>query len=142
MFVAEDLEAFTSLNVNREEWMDFYRPLVNDRRHFYIYYAMYRPRSRGTVRLRSTNPFDAPLIDPNFFGELHDLAIAVDTMSAGMEMTEQPFFRQYGHIYEKPIPGCTLCPDRPYYKCYTYLACVAQTVTSTSYHPTCKLKCE
>ncbi|KPM07555.1 GMC oxidoreductase-like protein 2 [Sarcoptes scabiei] len=134
--IPEDLSLLTSFNANPEEWTEFYRPLIKDRRHFYIFYAMYRPRSRGTIRLQSRNPFDAPLIDPNFYGDMHDLAIAVDTMSAGMEMTEQPFFRQYARIYERPIPGCTPCPDRPYYRCYTYLACIAQTVTATSYHPT------
>ena len=33
-----------------------------------------RPKSRGTVRLASERPFDAPLIDPNFLADPDDLA--------------------------------------------------------------------
>ena len=120
----------TSEMNNQQEWIDYYRPLLNDQRHFYIFYAIYRPRSRGTVRLRSRNPFDAPLINPRFFSDKYDLAVAVDVMSTGMEMAEGDYFRQYAHIYQKPIRGCQMCPDRPYYKCYSYLACVAQVSLS------------
>ncbi|MDO6720040.1 GMC family oxidoreductase N-terminal domain-containing protein [Psychrosphaera sp. 1_MG-2023] len=34
-----------------------------------------RPASKGSVKLRSNDPFDAPLIDPNFLGEKADLEI-------------------------------------------------------------------
>ena len=112
--------------------------MLNDNRHFYIFYAIYRPRSRGTVRLRSNSIFDAPLIDPNYFSDPYDLAVAVDVMSTGMQMMEGDYMRQYARIYDRPIPGCNMCLDRPYYKCYSYLACIAQTVTATSYHPVSK----
>ena len=86
--------------------------------------------------MSSTNPRDAPLIDPNYFSENYDLGVVVDVMSTGMRMTEQPFFRQYARIYNKTIPGCRLCENNvPYYECYSYLTCVAQTITATSYHP-------
>lgn len=35
--------------------------------------TLLRPRSRGTVRLASNNPMDAPLIDPNFLAHEEDL---------------------------------------------------------------------
>lgn len=41
-----------------------------------------RPKSRGTVRLASKDPFAAPLIDPNFLGERDD----VDRMIAGFKI--------------------------------------------------------
>lgn len=120
---------------NAQQWADYFRPLVNDQRHFYVFYAIYRPRSRGTLRLRSRNPFDAPLIDPNYFSDPYDLAVAVDVMSTGMEMAEGEYFRQYGRIYDKPIPGCHMCTDgRPYYKCYSYLACIAQVKARYNFH--------
>ncbi|GBM41278.1 hypothetical protein AVEN_85834-1, partial [Araneus ventricosus] len=31
------------------------------------------PKSRGTVRLQSTNPYDPPLIDPNYFDDSSDV---------------------------------------------------------------------
>ena len=32
-----------------------------------------RPKARGSVKLRSTNPLDAPLVNPNFLGHPDDL---------------------------------------------------------------------
>ncbi len=39
------------------------------------------PRSRGTVRLASTDPDVAPLIDPNYFAEPNDVELLVSAMS-------------------------------------------------------------
>ncbi|NKZ10863.1 choline dehydrogenase [Mycolicibacterium septicum DSM 44393] len=47
--------------------------------------TMIYPESRGTVRLASTDPFTAPLIDPNYLSEPQDLA----TLVAGMELVRE-----------------------------------------------------
>lgn len=47
--------------------------------------TMIYPESRGTVRLASTDPFTAPLIDPNYLAEPRDVA----TLVAGMELVRQ-----------------------------------------------------
>jgi len=47
--------------------------------------TMIYPESRGTLRLASTDPFDAPLIDPNYLAEPRDLA----TLVAGMELVRE-----------------------------------------------------
>ncbi|OBK36566.1 choline dehydrogenase [Mycobacterium sp. 1245111.1] len=47
--------------------------------------AMIYPQSRGTLRLASTDPFAAPLIDPNYLAEPQDLA----TLVAGMELVRE-----------------------------------------------------
>jgi choline dehydrogenase len=38
-----------------------------------------RPQSKGTIRLNTTDPFDHPLIDPNYLDNQHD----VDTLVRG-----------------------------------------------------------
>ncbi|WP_433293493.1 GMC family oxidoreductase [Pseudonocardia sp. CA-142604] len=43
------------------------------------------PRSRGTLRLADTTPSTPPLLDPNYFGDDHDL----DTMVAGLRLGRQ-----------------------------------------------------
>jgi choline dehydrogenase len=40
--------------------------------------VLLHPRSRGTIRLRSQNPFDPPLIQPNYLEHPEDLAQLVD----------------------------------------------------------------
>ena len=47
--------------------------------------TMIYPESRGTLRLASTDPFAAPLIDPNYLAEPRDLA----TLVAGMELVRE-----------------------------------------------------
>ena len=47
--------------------------------------TMIYPESRGTVRLASTDPFTAPLIDPNYLAEPRDVA----TLVAGMELVRE-----------------------------------------------------
>ncbi len=40
--------------------------------------ALMRPRSRGTVRLATSNPFDAPLIDPRYFSDPADMSVLMN----------------------------------------------------------------
>lgn len=55
-------------------------------RHGYsCHVCLLRPASRGSVTLRSLDPADAPLIDPNFFGAEEDL----DAMVKGFRMTRK-----------------------------------------------------
>ena len=64
---------------------------------------MIYPESRGSVRLASTDPFTAPLIDPNYLAEPRDVA----TLVAGMELvretlTHQAIAREVGR---EVLPG-------------------------------------
>ena len=47
-----------------------------------VHVCALRPESMGTIRLRSTNPNDHPLIDANYLAERKDL----DTLIAGVKM--------------------------------------------------------
>lgn len=47
-----------------------------------------RPKSKGTVKLRSNDPFDAPLIDPNFLGDKEDLVILKKGVRKASEILE------------------------------------------------------
>jgi choline dehydrogenase-like flavoprotein len=44
-----------------------------ERDGFTVYPVLLHPRSKGTVRLRSNNPDDSPLINPNYFSEDADV---------------------------------------------------------------------
>ena len=47
--------------------------------------CLLRPRSRGTIKLRSPDPLAAPAIDPNFLGDAQDL----EDMVAGFKLTRR-----------------------------------------------------
>jgi choline dehydrogenase-like flavoprotein len=49
-----------------------------------------RPKSRGSVRIASPDPFAPPLIDPNYLSAPEDLARTVDSVRLGRRMMAQP----------------------------------------------------
>ena len=61
-----------------------------------------RPRSRGTIRLRSGDPLAPPLIDPNYFADPYDLQSTVDGVRLGQDLMRQPAIAK--HIARQHIP--------------------------------------
>ncbi len=55
-----------------------------------------RPKSRGSVRLASTNPLAAPLIDPNFLDDADDMTRMIKGFRLMRAMLAQPALAQYG----------------------------------------------
>ena len=90
-----------------------------------------RPHSRGTVSLASTNPHDAPLIDPAFLSDDRDLAVLIKGGQMQQRILESKPF--------DPIRGKMLYPariDDP-----TGMAQDIRNRADTQYHPvgTCKM---
>ncbi|KXN84480.1 Choline dehydrogenase, mitochondrial [Leucoagaricus sp. SymC.cos] len=52
--------------------------------------SMISPASRGTLKLQSNNPFDDPLIDPNFYDSEVDILIAREGVKAVFRYAEAP----------------------------------------------------
>ncbi len=81
-------------------------------------------RSRGNLKLASSDPFDQPLIDFNFFSDpngqdLQDLVAAVRFIVNFYE--KSPHFQKLGvSLYKKPFPGCEKFQFKSdeYYGCY------------------------
>lgn len=55
-----------------------FEPISDDLTVFACVTQLLQPRSSGTVTLRSLNPFDPPVIDPNYFEDAGDLEDVVD----------------------------------------------------------------
>ena len=95
-----------------------------------------RPRSRGVIKLRSKNPFDYPLIYPNYFSDDFDLKTLVEGAKFGVALSQTEAFRKYGSHMHK-FPQCAHIPvftDEHY-------QCMIRLYTVTIYHPvgTCKM---
>lgn len=57
-----------------------------------------RPKARGEVRLRSTDPADLPLLDPNYLGDEDDLQGQIRAVQAGLRLMQQPALK---HLIKK-----------------------------------------
>jgi choline dehydrogenase len=91
-----------------------------------------RPRSRGTVTLRSSNPLDSPIIDPNSFAEPYDLDRHIDGIKITQEVGRSRAMQKFVRSEYFPGPACRTRKD--------YEA-AARANARSSYHPvgTCKM---
>ncbi|GAB0093761.1 hypothetical protein DMENIID0001_089360 [Sergentomyia squamirostris] len=91
-----------------------------------------RPRSRGWVRLYSRNPFQAPIMEPNYFKDPHDIKTLVEGAKIAKRVADAKVFKQFGsRIYRKPLPNCK------HLKFWSdeYIECHIRTISMTIYHP-------
>lgn len=97
--------------------------------------AFLRPRSRGTVRLRSNDLLERPLIDPNYWGDAYDVGMSVAGFKLARRIMAQPAFREFVKGEATPGPQVTTDDEIREY---------AFTHAKTDYHPvgTCKMGAE
>jgi choline dehydrogenase-like flavoprotein len=62
-----------------------------------------RPRSRGSVSLRSADPTELPRVMPNYMAEQHDVDRLCEGLLLGQEIMAQPAFSRY--IDRQHYPG-------------------------------------
>jgi choline dehydrogenase-like flavoprotein len=91
-----------------------------------------RPKSRGSVTLRSANPKDKPVIDPNFLAEPDDLRCSVEGVKISREIFGAPSLQRYIKTIRFPDDSVRSQADFEAY---------ARQYGRTSYHPvsTCRM---
>lgn len=91
-----------------------------------------RPRSRGSVTLRSNDPGAAPVIDPNYLAEAYDVRVAVEGFKKMREIMAQPAFAKV--IKRAHHPDESVRTDA---ECEAFI----RRYGRTSYHPvgTCRM---
>lgn len=94
--------------------------------------AFLRPRSRGTVRLKSADPADMPLIDPNYWADPYDRKMSLEGLKMAREILRQPALRPFLIAERKPGPGAVTDEELAE---YVFKSC------KTDHHPTgaCKM---
>ncbi|WP_299482440.1 GMC family oxidoreductase N-terminal domain-containing protein [uncultured Roseibium sp.] len=91
-----------------------------------------RPRSRGSVRLQSDNPMDAPLIDPNYLQDPQDRDMSIRGLKLTQEILAQGPLKPF--IKAERLPGPNVETDEDYFN----FICEH---SKTSHHPagTCRM---
>lgn len=62
---------------------------------------MQRPKSRGTNRLASSNPFDKPVIDPNYFSdpENYDINVTIEGIKIALALSKTEGMKKLNSRY-------------------------------------------
>jgi choline dehydrogenase-like flavoprotein len=68
--------------------------------------AYLRPRSRGSVRLASADPSEAPVIDPNYWAEPRDRDLAIEGLRLAREIVRQSALKRF--VMAERLPGDAL----------------------------------
>jgi choline dehydrogenase-like flavoprotein len=91
-----------------------------------------RPKSRGSVTLRSADPKDTPIVDPNFLAEPDDLRCSVEGVKISREIFSAPSLQKYIKVIRFPDETVRSLADFEAY---------ARQYGRTSYHPvsTCRM---
>ncbi|XP_067931288.1 choline dehydrogenase, mitochondrial-like isoform X2 [Watersipora subatra] len=87
--------------------------------------------SRGTIKLKSRNPRDYPLADPNYLSHPQDLIDLRQCIKLSREVLEQPSFMKYSDGELQPGVDCDTDEK---------LDRFIRKMVDTAYHPSCTCK--
>jgi choline dehydrogenase len=91
-----------------------------------------RPKSRGSIEIKSTDPLDYPDIRPGYLANEHDCQVAIDGIKVARRIADAPALKP--HIIDEHVPGRMFETDEQ-------LLDAARQFSQTIYHPTstCKM---
>jgi choline dehydrogenase len=94
--------------------------------------CLLRPKARGSIRLASADPFAAPQVDPQFFGNPDDLRLTVAGLRYAREVLATSPVREM--VEREIFPGPEVSSDEA-------LAEHCRKTVKTNYHPvgTCRM---
>ncbi|KAJ8913758.1 hypothetical protein NQ315_002438 [Exocentrus adspersus] len=105
---------------------------------FGIATVLLRPKSRGRVLLKDSNPLHWPIIRPNYFEKDEDVATMIEGIKIAISVASSTHFRRYNTTLNTiPFPGCESIP----FGSDPYWACAVRHVATTLGHQvgTCKM---
>ncbi|KAK3098403.1 hypothetical protein FSP39_019191 [Pinctada imbricata] len=102
---------------------------------FLILAILLHPKSRGTIRLRSSNPFDHPIIDPCYLSEYEDVETMIRGIKLALQLANTSVLKKYG--LDDTHPDVNIPAFKKYkYGTDAYWEEYVRHLTFTVYHPT------
>ncbi|XP_052807469.1 alcohol dehydrogenase [acceptor]-like [Mya arenaria] len=100
---------------------------------FALLTILLHPASKGTIMLKSNDPFDYPAIDPNYFEKDEDMQQMIELMKKALEVLKTKPFTDIGsHFNRLNVPVC----NHTKYLSDEHLKCFIRHFAVTLYHPT------
>lgn len=124
------LVAKTQFGIAKSVYDQVYGPYEN-KTNFWCLSSNLHPKSRGYVSIRSANPYEPPVIDPNYLEHQEDVIDIVSGMKTCMKIVNSDPVQRYGvKPFDTLIPGCEeLISDED-----KYLECQARSIVFTLSH--------
>ncbi|XP_050089615.1 glucose dehydrogenase [FAD, quinone]-like [Anopheles aquasalis] len=106
---------------------------------FSISPVLMRPKSRGRIYLKSTNPYHWPHMEGNFYSNPDDLVVLREGVKLTLSLVENsPSFQALGaYLHRTPFLGC----EGPPFRSDEYWECAIRQIGSSLQHQcgTCKM---
>ena len=105
---------------------------------FLIHSVMLHPKSKGTIRLRSRDPFESPNIEPNYLSHEDDVKTLIEGIRLSKKLAGTSALQTVSAKMRKVLhANCT----EAVYESDEYWECFIRHMATTLYHPTstCKM---
>ena len=98
-----------------------------------------RPRFRGELKLKSSDPFDYPSLNPRYLSHPEDIRELIGGIRIWERLMETPTFQGFGVSFDDK--KLSFCSEHEF-RSDAYWECFISLITTTSYHPCCTAKME
>ena len=111
----------------------------NSQKPLYLFSVhLLHPLSKGVITLRSSNPYDKPMINYSYFEDKRDVQASVEGIKKLVKIVNAPFFKSINAFVQRI--NITQC-NKYQFQSDDYWQCFVKNVALTVYHPvgTCKM---
>lgn len=122
----------------RKSFVDKVFGSVRGRHAFTIAPVLMRPKSRGRISLKTTNPFHWPHLRPNFYSNKDDMLVLREGIKMALRVGESEAFRRFEtKFHDVPFEGC----EGYRFRSDEYWDCCIRRIGSSLQHQvgTCKM---
>jgi choline dehydrogenase len=109
-----------------------------DTHEFTVLLSLSHPRSTGTIKLKSSDPFEFPLLNPNYLTDKTDIANFIGAIRVWEKLLETPTMKKLGADVKKM--KMSFCSKHKF-RSDAFWECIVRHLAVTMYHysGTCKM---